>query len=469
VSQASERQRPKRDDGGKSGAGKHAERLLPSVALRRWRGSLCDTSPRETRGEERGSTGAYACLWASVLLSAVAASPALAQTAPVHGRLEVQDAEQFTGAASVQAQLGERTANDALGNLRITWEPTWGAWSLQAHYVVAAENGPSASLARAETGLIPQPPATWLSLTDTFVNRGPWIAAQRIDRLSLTYTTPDLVVRVGRQALTWGSGLVFRPMDLFDPFGPTATDTEHKPGVDMLYIQRLFADGSDLQFILAPRPARPGGPVTVDASSAALHFHTTVLGHAATLLAARDHGDWVTGVGVNGSLGGATWNVELVPTVLRAGGVRVSGVANVSDAITLLGRNATLFAEYYRNGFGVVGGSFDLASLPPDLVDRLARGQVFNTRRDYLAGGATLEATPLLSISPTLIVDLNDGSLIALTAASYSLGDNLTLVGGVQAPVGRAHSEFGGLPLGRSSPVLLAPPGQVYVQVRRYF
>ena len=97
-----------------------------------------------------------------------------------------------------------------------------------------------------------------------------------IDRLAVTYTTPDLVVRVGRQAITWGSGLVFRPMDLFDPFSPTATDTECKPGVDMLYVQRLFADGSDLQFILAPRPAREGGPVTADASSAALHVHTTV-------------------------------------------------------------------------------------------------------------------------------------------------------------------------------------------------
>ena len=155
--------------------------------------------------------------------------------------------------------------------------------------------------------------------------------------------------------------------------------------------------------------------------------------------------------------------------MLRTGGVRVSGVANISDAMTLLGRNATVFAEYYRNGFGVSGQPFDLASLPPDLVARLARGQVFDTRRDYLAGGLTLEVTPLLDLSPTLIVDLDDGSVLPLIAATYSLADNVTLAAGLQTPIGRAHSEFGGLPLTSTSPVTLAPPGQVYLQLRRYF
>jgi hypothetical protein len=277
------------------------------------------------------------------------------------------------------------------------------------------------------------------------------------------------VVRVGRQALTWGSGLVFRPMDLFDPFSPTATDTEYKPGVDMLYVQRLFHDGSDLQFIVAPRPEHFGGPVTVDASSAALHYHAALLGHQITLLAARDHGDWVTGLGVNGALGGATWNAEIVPTVLQAGGVRVSALANISDAVTLFRRNATVFGEYFHNGFGVVGEPFTLAQLPPELLDRLARGQVFDTRQDYLAGGMTLEVTPLLTVSPTLIVDLNDGSVLPLAAATYSLSDSLTLVGGFQAPIGRARTEFGGLPISPANPLLIAPPRQLYIQLRRYF
>jgi len=395
--------------------------------------------------------------------------PALAQTDNrVHGRLELQDAGQFTGPDSLQAALGAQTANDALGNLRLTWEPTWGAWSAMVHYEVSAQYGPPVALARLESGLIPEPPSTWFNLTNTFVDHGQLIAQQTIDRLAVSYTTPSVVVRVGRQALTWGSGLVFRPMDLFDPFSPSATDTEFKPGVDMLYVQRLFADGSDLQLIVAPRPDHVGGAPTLESSSAALHLQTTILGHQTTWLLARDHGDWVAALGVNGAVAGAAWNIELVPTFLHDGGTRVSALANISDAVTLGGHNATVFGEYFHNGFGVTG-PLSLATLPQDLLDRLARGQLFNTRRNYLAGGLTLEVNPLLTASPTLIAGLDDGSAFFLFAASYSLADNATLVAGAQAPIGRRGTEFGGLPLTLGGQTLLAPPVQIYLQLRRYF
>ena len=440
------------------------------LAKRRRRGQPPTRLRFASSPSPRGGGSLLPRLALAAFLVLLAAAPALAQTDNgVHGRLELQDAGQFSGPDSLQAALGDRTANDALGNLRLTWEPTWGAWSVTAHYEVSAEDGPQVALAHLESGLLPQPPSTWFNLTDTFVDHGQLIAQQTIDRLAVTYTTPSLVVRVGRQALTWGSGLVFRPMDLFDPFSPSATDTEYKPGVDMLYVQRLFADGSDLQLIVAPRPDHIGGAPTLDSSSAALHLQTTIGGHQTTWLLARDHGDWVAGVGVNGALSGATWNLELVPTFLRGGGARLSALANISDAVTLGGHNATVFAEYFHNGFGVAGGPFALSALPANLVDRLARGQLFNTRQDYLAGGLTLEVNPLVTISPTVIGGLDDGSAFFLVAASYSLADNATLVAGAQAPIGRRGTEFGGLPLTPGGTTLLAPPAQIYVQLRRYF
>ena len=404
----------------------------------------------------------------AALALALGTAPAWADN-DLHGRLELQDAGQFASGDSLQAALGDRDANDALGTFRLTWEPSSDKWSFAFHYLLSAEDGPPVALATAETGKLQRPPATWFDLTDTLARHGAFTASQSIDRLSVAYATPDLVVRVGRQALSWGSGLVFRPMDLFDPFSPLATDTEWKPGVDMLYVQTLFPGGGDLQFILAPRPTHVGGPVTEDASSAALHLHVDLFEHETTWLLARDHGDWVAAFGVNGPLGGATWNLETVPTVLRQGGTRVSALANISDAETVLDRNATLFAEYFRNGFGVAGGAPSIATLPQDLLDRLERGQVFDTRRDYLAGGMTLEVTPLFDLDPTLIIGLDDGSALALLAATYSLGDDLTLAAGIQAPIGRSRTEFGGFPLDPANPLLLAPPGQVYLQLRRYF
>jgi hypothetical protein len=395
---------------------------------------------------------------------------ARADSNDIHGRFEVADSGSFARSDSIDALLGLQNRDDLSGNLRLVWEPSRGRWSLALQYVATLQEGDSVPLSRAESALLPAPPATWFVLTDTFIDRGRTLGTQGIDRLSIAYTAPDFVLRLGRQALTWGSGFVFRPMDLFDPFSPGATDTEYKPGTDMLYTQWLFADGSDLQFIVVPRPTVRSGAPSANASSVALHFHTALFDHQTTILLARDHGDWVGGVGVNGALGDASWNVELVPTFLDGGPVRTSGLANISDAVTLFDRNATLFAEYFHNGFGVGGGTADtLLNLPPDLAARLERGQIFNTRRDYLAGGMTLEVTPLLTVTPILITGLDDASLFALVSATCSLDDNLALVAGVEIPVGPAHTEFGGAPLAPGSATMLAPPSQIYLQLRRYF
>jgi hypothetical protein len=394
---------------------------------------------------------------------------ASADSSDIHGRFELQDAGLFAPGDSLYGAAGSRSGNDLLANLRLTWEPSQDRWSFSFHNLVTVEDGINVRVANAQAILLPPPPTTWFNLTETFADHGQALGTERVDRMALTYTTPDFVLRVGRQALTWGSGLVFRPMDLFDPFAPSATDTEYKPGSDMLYTQWLYSDGSDLQFIVVPRPQREGSPPTADASSTAVHLHTVLLGHHTTLLLARDYGDWVGAIGVNGALGGATWNVELVPTFVNGGPTRTSAVGNVSDAMTALGRNATVFLEYFHNGFGVGSGNLTIASLPAELSVRLARGQLFDTRRDYAAAGLTLEVNPLLNVSPTVIVNLDDGSLFALIAATYSLGDNLTLVGGVQIPVGTAGTEFGGLPIAPGSPTLLAPATQIYLQVRQYF
>ena len=408
-------------------------------------------------------------LAASAFAFLLACSVVHADTGDIHGRVELQDAGSFARNDSIDAVLGAENRNDLLANLRLTWEPSWDRWSVSIHYVLSAEDGDSVRLAHGETDLLPAPPSTWFNLTNKFADHAQIAGTQSIDRLAVTYTTPDFVIRVGRQALSWGSGMVFRPMDLFDPFSPSATDTEYKPGTDMLYTQWLFGDGSDLQFIVVPRSDRPGAQPSSDASSVALHLNTSVFGHETTWLLARDHGDWVGAAGINGALGEATWNLELVPTFLDTGPTRVSALANISDAVTLLDRNATVFAEYFHNGFGAGDGNFNLASLPPDLTDRLGRGQLFDTRRDYLAAGLTLEVNPLLNVSPTVIADLNDASLYALLAGTYSLSDNLALVAGVQTPIGPARTEFGGLPLSQGSHEFLASPAQAYLQLRRYF
>jgi hypothetical protein len=338
---------------------------------------------------------------------------------------------------------------------------------LQAHYVVQAVYGDGVRLARLTSGLLPTPPATLFDLTDVLADDGRFHAEQRIDRLALGYATPDFVVRVGRQALTWGGGLVFRPMDLVNPFAPNVTDSEFKPGADMVYAQWLFGDGSDLEGIIVPRATVLGAAPSANASSFAGQFRTRLGNLQSTWLVARDHGDWTAALELNGPWGGAAWDVELVPTFLNSGDTRFSALANISVTTVAFARNATLFAEYFHNGFG--SSSPTIAGLPPDLIDRLARGQVFNLRRNYLAAGASIEWTPLLNASLTPIADLDDGSVFLLASATYSLADDMTLVAGAQTPIGGRGTEFGGIPLSPLVPARVGPASQIYVQLRQYF
>ncbi len=389
----------------------------------------------------------------------------------IHGRALLGGQYASETSKSLTAYLGENTRSDALGDLRLTWSPRDGAWSFDFAYQLTADAGDTPALFRYENllGLFAAPPATWFDLSDTFISGKRFTATQRIDRLSVTYTTTHLVIRLGRQALSWGSGLVFHPMDLFDPFAPTAIDTEYKPGADMVYAQYLFDDGSDLQFVAVPRPTRPHGPPNSNASSFALHYHRAIEGLQTSWLFARDRRDVVAGIGINGPLGGATWNVEIVPTFLRNGPTRISAVANISYGTQLLGRDATLFAEYYRNGFGEAARHYDLLDLSQPLISRVFRGQVFVTGRDYLAAGMRLQITPLLEADPTLIVNLDDASSYALAEATYSLTENLNLVAGAQIPMGARRTEFGGIAVIGAAPPYYEHPSTVYMQLRQYF
>lgn len=407
-------------------------------------------------------------MFAAALLPAVAS----AEAESVHGRLQLQDVYAREGSDSVAAALDAQNRNDVLGDARLTWQPRLSGWNADFAYALAFDAGDAPALAAdtAALGLLPPaPPLTWWDLTHTIADKRHFTMTQKIDRLSIGYASTHFVIRAGRQALTWGAGLVFHPMDLFDPFAPDATDVEYKPGTDMLYSQYLFNDGSDMQLVIVPRPARRGGGLSTDASSAALHFSTAIGRLRTTWLIARDHGDITAGAGISGPLGGAAWNAEIVPVFVEGDGVYVSALLNISNADKLWGRDITYFAEYYRNGFGLNDGRQTLFDLPPVLIDRLLRGQTFNIRRDYFAAGAQFQWTPLLEISPTLIANLDDGSLYAIAQATYSLSDNLNLIAGAQAPIGPANTEFGGVPITPDVPLYLEQPIRLYVQFRRYF
>ena len=273
----------------------------------------------------------------------------------------------------------------------------------------------------------------------------------RLDRLAVEYRQGHWGVTAGRQAVSWGGGLTFQPFDLFNPFAPTTVDQDFKPGDDLLLVERLFPDGSEFQMLGVAR--RSGSEVMRDASSFAAKYRGFLGTGEYELMAARHYADDIYGVGLRIPAGGALVRADVVaardPTSLEPGSPwTFSGVLNADYSFAVSERLVYVFAEYYRNGFGVSELPGSLIDLPAPLVNRIARGEMFNVMRDYASLGANIRWSILLAQNVAWIRNLNDGSGVVTASLSYDEGDHARWQLGVIKPVGGAGEEYGTIDAG---------------------
>ena len=344
----------------------------------------------------------------------------------------------------------ESPALDSHFDLRLMFRQSTGAFEFIADYSVTAVGGDSFAFLNAPGTTLDQTPAadagrafdlSW-KIEDGSRHRT-W---HRFDRLAARYRRGDWSVTLGRQAVSWGNGMVFQPMGLFNPFAPTTVDRDYKAGDDLLLIERLFANGSDLQLLLVGRK-EINGNIDWDASSTALKWHGFLGQGELEFVAARHYRDEVFGVGARFPVGAALARADLVATGLQGAGWKLSGIVNIDYSLVFFTRNAYVFAEYFHNGFGVKELPATPLRLPVALQERLLRGEVFNMMRDYLAVGGNLEWHPLWNQSLTLIGNIQDGSTLLQTSVTYEPGEHQRVQLGWVEPLGGAGDEFGGVPL----------------------
>lgn len=350
---------------------------------------------------------------------------------------------------------------DTQGDLRLNLEHRQNGWTANANYQLAALNG--------EMFVLPDDDTRLINLTSVIDRGGKSALMHRLDRLWVGYTSEKAVVRFGRQALSWGNGMFYAPMDLVNPFDPAAVDTEYKAGDDMLYLQYLQDSGSDVQGAVVIRRDYLSGDVDASAATTAIKYHGFRGQGEFDILIARHYADDVLGVGLSHAIGGAHWSGDLVVTNTDID-TYVQLSTNLSYSWNGFGKNMSGAVEYHFNGFGQRSGNYDPLSLVanPDLLLRLTRGESFTLGRHYLAGSILIEMTPLWSVSPTLLMNANDPSALFQLVTNYSLSDNMTLLGSLNFPLGNNGSEFGGIESGIPGRYLSSDAG-VFVQLAWYF
>ncbi|MGI9238995.1 MAG: hypothetical protein ACR2QZ_16465 [Woeseiaceae bacterium] len=409
-----------------------------------------------------------------VLLSATEYARAI--EAEFGGHTKVALASQAYPEQSLFRDLVGSDTLDLRGDLRLNLKARATRWSFDADYQLLVLNGDSVELGRsvpAGTDIffpgLPNDDRRLFDLTDVIEDDGKTLLLHRLDRLSIGYTSEKSVVRFGRQALSWGNGLFYAPMDLVNPFDPATVDTEYKAGDDMLYIQYLRDNGHDVQGVHVLRRDPASGDIESSQATTAVKYHGFAGEAEFDVLLADHFGDTVVGIGAGKSVGGAVWRGDLVATHTDDD-TTIQLVTNLTYSWNWYGRNISGAVEYFYNGFGQRSDAYDPISLGgnPDLVDRVTRGELFSIGRHYVAGSVLIEMTPLWGLTPTVLANVADPSGLFQLVSNYSLSDNMTLLASINVPMGPKGSEFGGVDAGQPDRYLSGGAG-LFAQIAWYF
>ena len=340
---------------------------------------------------------------------------------------------------------------DQFGDLRLKFGWRKERVRLVADYQLLAGKGDGFILASSLPGnvlvseRIPSDRFRLMDLTHVISEDSDSVVAHRLDRLYVDITSTKAVARIGRQAVSWGNGLIYTPMDFFNPFDPAAIDKEYKTGDDMMYGQYLRQNGDDLQAVWVFRRDF-NGEVSSDVDSIAAKYHGFTGEKEYDLLVARHFDDYVFGVGGISNVGGAVWRGDITLTDTQTDNV-FSLVTSLTYSWIGWGKNMSGILEYFYNGFGIADGDYSPAALggKPDLVERIVRGELFTLGRNYVAASAVIEITPLWQLTPNIFINASDGSMLAQLVSAYDFKQNWRFLAAMSLPAGAAGTEFGGI------------------------
>ena len=371
--------------------------------------------------------------WTLVLLLAAALAAADDNPLDFDGHTKLRGVWQTYPGDSLFRELAGSSSLDTIGEVRLNLGARASGWSLQADYQLLGIYSEFLSLG------LPNDDRRLFDLTKVITDGPEHAWLHRLDRFWAGYAGKKVVVRAGRQALSWGNGLYFHPLDLVNPFDPTTIDTEYKTGDDMLYAQYLRDNGDDVQAAAVFRRDPLTGERGSDAGTVAVKYHGFAGEKEYDVLVGENLGNPVLGLGAVGSLGGAVVRGDLVITDTDDE-TQVEFVTNVSYSWMWAERNVSGSAEYYRSAGD----------------------------RNYFAGSLMVEMTPLWIVTPTLIGNADDPSALLQVITQYSLGDNTTFLGSLNLPLGGNGTEFGGPETGIPGRYLSFDVG-VFAQLAWYF
>ncbi|MEJ2133845.1 MAG: hypothetical protein P8X86_01220, partial [Desulfofustis sp.] len=179
-----------------------------------------------------------------------------------------------------------------------------------------AEQNPGFEQSSLYRSRIPSDENQLFDLTKIISEGDDYILYQRLDRLFFAYDSAIGNISIGRQALTWGNGLLFNPADLINPFAPSDIIRDYKIGSDMVLYQNGFRIVSDLQAVIVPRT---GDDSELDSDQSTYGLKTRFSGGPGDLdlYLMKNYQDPVLGAGFSTYLGDGVLRSDVTWTYLE--------------------------------------------------------------------------------------------------------------------------------------------------------
>jgi len=266
--------------------------------------------------------------------------------------------------------------------------------------------------------------------------------------VSVSVHAPGFGATVGRQPISFGTGLFFTPMDLLSPYTPQVVDREYKPGVDAIRLDGYFGATGRLTGVVGVVDE-----FDLDGLFVAGYGGFTVRVTDLNFFAAKIQRDLVLGVGTESSIGPVGVHGDVTVTVPIGGEERCRGAVDGADPDDrcptfvrgVVGANVraafglSVMGEVYVQSTGT---SDRTAYLKVATRERFARGELWTMGKFYGGLAVSQEILPILIVSVSAMVNFLDPSALVGPGLTWSVADNAEFTIGGFVTLGKRPPEL---------------------------
>lgn len=263
-----------------------------------------------------------------------------------------------------------------------------------------------------------------------------------IDRLYFRQGLKYGDITIGRQRISWGTGRIWNPTDLFNPLNPANYSKIEKDGADAISVKLNFDNFTDLNVVYNPQKI-------IKNSNTGFRFRTNFQAFDISLMGGYFDKRIVTGFDFAGNMFDA--------------GIRGEGIVSMDEddlSDNFIKYIFGLDNQFTSKLYGVIEYHFNgegAKNISDYDFEKIAKSNILNLGRNYLFISATYQLSLVLNGLISNNINLNDGSGYINLTGNYSLSDNIYLNIGTQFTYGKSLTEY-----------WFYPPS-IYIQSELYF